>query len=498
MKNLKEYRGVMNSKLKSTSINKLLILSIIALSLISCSDLLTEEPQTFIAEDQFFSSEGDAIAATLAVYEPLQRNTLYGRLYVRDSEIMSDNAFGRASDLTNYQHTPTYGGTRWSVLYESIQRANVVIAKVPDINMNPDVKEQLVAEARFVRAWAYYILVRTFGGVPLHTTPIEDLDNLHAPRSSIDEVYDLIIEDFQVGEMHLPGSYSQQSELGRATKWAAKTFLADVYLTMERWDDARAKAKEIIDSGEFSLVRVNSSEDFAQIYGPDVVTHSEDILSIHYTRDAPGNQLLPSIHHAGAGYSSAGWNETTGEGNSWLQEWDQEDLRRNWNLYNPDTNDAAFISEQFPFPFRKFRDPNAVASNRNGNNFPIKRYPEALLIFAEATSQANGGPTMEALEAVNQVRRRAYGLDPNLSAPDVDLSSDLSAEAFRDAVIMERAKEFLLECKRWYDLVRTNTAIEVIQGMGRPIQEHHILWPIPTIEIDNNDLITQDDQNPGW
>jgi hypothetical protein len=130
---------------------------------------------------------------------------------------------------------------------------------------------------------------------------------------------------------------------------------------------------------------------------------------------------------------------------------------------------------------------------------PIMRYAEPLLIFAEATAMANGGPTSEAYEAVNMIRRRAYGQDPSVPDPGgADLPSGLSQEAFRDEVLLERGKEFIMERKRWFDLVRTGTALEIIQGLGKPITERYLKWPIAQEEIDNNGALTEADQNPGW
>jgi len=170
------------------------------------------------------------------------------------------------------------------------------------------------------------------------------------------------------------------------------------------------------------------------------------------------------------------------------------DLRPNDWLYNG-PHDEQFLDDEIPMLFKKFRDP---LPGPGGNDFPIIRYTEIVFTFAEAESQLNNGPTPEAYEAVNMIRRRAYGLDYNQPSAEADLPAGLSAQEFRDELMMERAKEFVMEGKRWYDMVRTGTAIEIMSGLGFPIQERHLLWPIPSEEIDNNDALTQEDQNPGW
>jgi len=114
---------------------------------------------------------------------------------------------------------------------------------------------------------------------------------------------------------------------------------------------------------------------------------------------------------------------------------------------------------------------------------------------------ANNGPTPEAYEALNQVRRRAYGRDINTPDPEADFAPGLNAQQFQDTVLLERAKEFVMEGKRWYDLLRTGTTLEVIRASGdgkSRIEERHLKWPIPAEEIDNNEAMGQESQNPGW
>jgi len=310
-------------------------------------------------------------------------------------------------------------------------------------------------------------------------------------------VYSQIIEDLQFSESNLPESYPS-TEIGRATKWAAKSLLADVFLTLERWNEAVNKAKEVIDSNQFSLERVSSSEDFnTKIFGIDILTHSEEIFSIKYTVNLDNDSFVRFFHRSEPGWSFGGPHVYIGVPESFILqgEWEDvnsPDLRRNNTLYSGE--ETKYLSESVPMLFKKFRGTTTNVSN----DTPILRYPEVLLIFAEAESQFNGGPTDEAYEAINKVRRRAYGKDPDISDSEADLPTGLSTEAFRDSVLMERAKELLVEGKRWFDLLRTNTALEVIQDLGFPITEKNLKWPIPQEEIDNNDALTNEDQNPGW
>ena len=485
------------------NIRRIPLIIMLASSIICCEDdFLSENPKTFLDETTVFSNEAGAISATFGVYESLRDNVYYGQRLMAVLSQHADYGLGRGSQvpLGNYQlDALNIGriGQMWAVIYASINRANIVIKNVPEVpDIEPQLADQLVAEARFLRALGYYHLVRLWGDVPLRLEP--ETVNFAIARTPTSEVYDQIIEDLQFGENNLPDSYPG-SELGRITKWAAKALLADVFLTLERWSDAKTKAEEVINSGQFSLVLVETSEDFhTKMFGPSIPTHSEEIISIKYSLEQDNDSWIRFFHKAGPGYSFGGPHAILGNLDSFIGQgvWKDEsspDLRRNAFLYSG--SDTIYLDQNIRMLFRKFRGAVPDLSN----DTPILRYAEVLLIFAEATSQANGGPNPEAYEAINQVRRRAYGRqDLNSPDPSIDLSGGMTAEEFRDAVIMERAWELLNEGKRWYDLLRTNTTLEVIQPLGLPIMERNLKWPIAQEEIDNNEALTQADQNPGW
>jgi starch-binding outer membrane protein, SusD/RagB family len=359
--------------------------------------------------------------------------------------------------------------------------------------MEEALKGQYVAEARFIRALGYFHLVRLWGPVPLRTEPVVDLNSLAAPRAPIERVYTLIVEDLQSAEANLPDRYGA-SDIGRATKWAAKTLLADVYLTREQWAEAAAKAREVMESGRFSLVPVRQADDFLQVFGPTVLESSEEIIAAKFvTGSGPQTSLVSFSHHQSAGYSTSGFRTLLGDVNSAvLAGWDSTDLRRAYNLYSASERDRQFLIAAEPELFKKYREQSA----NGGTDIHIYRYAEALLVFAEADAMASGAPTPAAYDAVNRVRRRAYGLDPD-TASSVDLAGLPLAE-FRDAVLMERAHEFTLEAKRWFDLVRTRQALAVIQALNEPITDKNLLWPIPLEELATNMALSAADQNPGW
>ena len=498
MKNLlSENYGLHLPRIKSLLITMILVL------VIGCDSILEEEPESFLSSQQVFTSEDGAVASTRGIYQSLRGFSYYDRWFTAMTLMFSDYVNGRGSQqpvgqyMLDSQNINRIGSI-WGAIYESINRANIVIKNIGDIEgIDPVVRNQLEGEARFLRALGYFNLVRLWGGVPLKLEPTSGPDDIDFPRASVDEIYSIIIEDLQFADENLPPS---PPESGRATKWAAKTLLANVFLTRERWSDAAAKAKEVIDSGEFSLETVETSEDFhINMFGPDVGVHSGEIFSIEYTQSIEAG-WLGWLHKPGIGFSSGGVFAWWGELDAFIgqDEWsteDSPDLRRNAFLYSGPF-ETSFLDEEISMLFSKFRGSPA----NEGVDMPIMRYAEVLYIFAEAESQANGGPTDEAYEAVNQVRRRAYGKDLNTPDPGgADLPGGLSAEEFRDAVILDRGKEFIAERKRWFDLLRTNTALEIIGGeLGKAIQPRHLKWPIAQEEIDNNPALSEEDQNPGW
>ncbi|MGD9555421.1 MAG: RagB/SusD family nutrient uptake outer membrane protein [Mangrovibacterium sp.] len=385
----------------------------------------------------------------------------------------------------------------YKAFYEAIRNANLVLKYVPPIEMDETVKKALLGEARFLRALSYYLLVRSWGGVPLRTEPVESVSQTSIKRATPEEVYTLVVEDLKYAETNLPNA---QQLVGRPTKWSAKTMLADVFLYTEKWQEALTKANEIITSGVYSLVPVTKASDFELIFGPTANTSSEDAFSLKYSRSNGSSSIPQQYALANSAFSSDGWGSFYGLPTfPLLRDWDHNDLRWQFNIYTSyPKKDGTIVQNPSdrPLLFGKFKDPGFAPGH--GNDFPIYRYPEVLLIFAEADNQINNGPTQLALERLNMVHRRAYGYPPAAVSPvDFTLQTAPTAQAFRDLVLRERAYEFLCEHKRWFDLIRTKTVKQVtLEAKGVVISDNFLLFPIPQQEMDNNPSIGQ--QNPGY
>lgn len=468
----------------------------------SCENLLDEEPKNFIARENYYQNEKDAEGAINGAYDAISPNYFNINVYLME-ELHGDYLNGRGGQgpisfmdqLLDFRGVD-YAASAWSAFYKAINRANAVLDNVPDIkNISENVKRRILAEAHFLRALSYFELVRNFGPVPLRLNEISDLSKIGAPREPTDKIYTQIIEDLKAAENELPENVGVNT--GRASKWAAKMLMAHVYLTLEKWDLSAEKANEVINSGLYSLVKVQTSDDFYKIFA--VQTSSEDIMSEHHSET--NQQGIPQYIHIA---NALPWNRGDGyfawlpDTNSWIgQSWDNKDLRKSFNFYKEYQNSKdewISLPSTTPILFKKFkRDPNGKGTY----SLPIYRYAETLLFYAEASCMAEGAPSVIALERLNMVKRRAYGYDPDMPSP-IDYSSGMNKEEFQKVVVQERAYEFILERRRWYDLKRTRTVKEAFAKVGKTYIDSRLLWPIPYNEINNNPALSQSDQNPGY
>lgn len=462
----------------------------------ACDDLLLEEPKT-VAVENFYNTAEEVETAVNAIYSPL-RSSRAEQIAVLDAH--TDWGYGRGSraqynDFVGLNATNiNAAGSRWDSFYLAIRNANLVVANAPNGNSigQEDINLYL-AEAKFLRALTYFDLVRNWGGVPLRTE--NNMLEIDLPRSAVQDVYGLILSDLSVAETHLPETPKHS---GRPTVYSAKTLLADVYMFLDRYEDARDKILEVIQSERFSLIPITSKQDIQwNIFGPELTSSSEEVFYFKFAREIDqGNWILWVLNHPDTGLFNFGgayahYGDAT---NPFYAEWDDDDMRKHlWDQIDFGLGPNTLVSG-------KYIDQNAISNMGAGNDLPIYRYAEVLLIFAESAVRANGVVGEEAIEALNQVKRRAYGHAPESpSAVDHQFGAN-EVEAFLDAVLQERAYEFQFEGKRWLDLKRTGRAQEfVMKNKGLTIAEAHYVWPIPIQETNFNGAIDPDtDQNPGY
>lgn len=469
------------------------------LFLFSCEGFLDEEPVSFLSEEQFYKSVGDAEAAVNAAYQPFITPQYYGQQFFAQVNLKSEYANGRGSHAAagrfelDQRNTERTGGI-WQQAYISINRANNVLERVPQIDGDQATLNRIIAEARFLRALNYFNLVRLWSGVPILTEEVGSLEGLAFPKATEAEVYNQIISDLQAAIPNLKSKSAQSapSDLFRATSGAAQTLLADVYLTNGQYNEAMSAAQQVINSGEYSL-----ESSLQSIYDANNQTSSEDVFSIKFSRQQGFGTSIPAwIHNRNAGYSNAGFRALLGVTSSFLASWDQDDLRWDLNLYNGE--DTQFLNNNEPILFKKYIDPQGLNATNHGVDYPVYRLVDAMYIYAEADLRADNVLSNESLEFINQIRRRGYGKDISIPDATVDFASGLSSDAYFDILFEERGKELLLEGKRWFDMIRFDKVEELVTSVGYTYDPKILLWPIPQEEIDNNEALSVSDQNPGY
>jgi hypothetical protein len=477
--------------------NKIFTSLFLAVMLTGCSEMLVEKPKS-LASENFYNTSAEAKAAVNAIYGPMRGDNGLSTNYPAQLEGLADygNSRGTQTPVSLYQGLDNTNinrvGVIWDNFYQSIRNANLVISNVPKGTSLTDAeKAQYVAEAKYLRSLIYFAMVRNWAGVPIRTE--ENMTVADVPRSSVEDVYKLILSDALEAEKGLPDS---PAEIGRPTIWAAKTLLSEIYLYQEQWELSSAKAKEVIDSKKYSLVAVTVSEDFQKIYGPEVVNTTEEVFYFKFSRQQ-GFGLVSYAHRKTAQFNYYGpggvyAQYTDSVSNSVIKNWDFKDLRKNHMFYNVDIGLGTTS-----LLYRKYRDP--AATGGAGNDYPWYRFADVLLFHAEADARAKGAPTAAGIESLNKVHRRAYG-KPADAVSTVDFKlADFTLKTFIDKVVEERGYETMYEGKRWNDLKRLGIAKQRILEVKKiVVADKHMLWPIPNSEILYNKAITATDQNPGY
>ncbi len=482
------------------------ILILIGLSLVftSCEDAYTEDAVAVLSPESLNSEKG-ALALLKGAYGGLQLRSYYQQDFLMQAEVRSEYMMARGSwaDVGRYDlvaRSRSRINDAWDDMFNAVNRANSVIETVPTFSISDELKTLYVAEAKALRGLHYFNIVRSWGGVPLRLVPLSNLDDIGLAKSSETEIYNQVIKDLSdaIGSNALPAKFTGGDQ-GRLGLHAAKAILAHVHLTLGNYSESATLTKEIIDSGAFQL-----ESDLATVFSPEAnATHSGELLSVVWVRDgSSGMRLLSFMHNSSLGYSSAGWRVLLGNLDAPIitSQWDDTDLRKNFTLYNT-PEELAVLSADVPMLFKKYIDRDGAGQNAHGNNQSIYRYADVLTMHAWADAMANGGPTAAAYESLNQVRRRGYGVD--ITTPDAGIDySGLTQDEFMDAVWNERAWEFVMEAKRWYDLklMPRDKAVGIINdaNLGADFTDTDWLYPIPQQEIDNNDEMTNADQNPGY
>jgi starch-binding outer membrane protein, SusD/RagB family len=515
-----------------------LALAAVVVALPACSkDFLTEVPQDFVAPETFYHNADDAMSAVNAVYasfidlqSPLSRDQYLGRNYWMISEYATEVATSRLSaanerSLPDNYH-PQFNSTHpyiqgiYEAAYAGINRANSAIAAVPSVPMDETRRNQLVAEAKFLRAQHYYYLVGLFGGVPLKVDATASIDAAPRPRNTAAEVYAQIYKDCTDAAAVLPTAWTG-SDYGRATKGAALTLLGKAALQNAGANGVAADYQRALDAFRTVLtLGYTLDPNYASLFDGTNEKSTEIIFAFQNVRvDNAGGTMTQWFTPV---VSPAVWvsqqNQFQAE-RAFYDSYNATDIRKAGTWLTSFVNAGKTItwawtsgiqaSTQYgstgPTP-RKYLDWAASSSGGEAPDVVITRYADVLLSAAEAVNEVSG-PTAEAYGWVNQVRTRAKV--PNLTA-------GLSKAAFKDSVFLERRFELAIEMHGLFDnrrnwawsKARLETSMTTISAKNAspftssttkfnaaPIPDKWKLYPIPLRACELNSALTQ---NPGW
>jgi hypothetical protein len=376
---------------------------------------------------------------------------------------------------------------RWSDGYKGIYRCNTVLDRIVAVPMDETLKKRITGEAKFLRALMYFNLVRMFGDVPLVLKEITDTNEGYTyGRAPVAEVYAQIIGDLSEAELLLPVEYSS-ANVGRATSGAAKALLGKVYLTRKLYTDAEAKLKEVVDMENLGIYALLPT--YADVFKTANKNGKESVFAVQYKKGNLGegsgfaNLYAPQVSgNAVIPFGGDGNNRPTTD----LENaYEPGDIRKDISMATGYTNEQGTRVDFYYI--KKYADLPAVKYDSE-DNWPVIRFADVLLMYAEALNET--GKITEALPFLNRVRVRA-------TLPEKEA---LTQSEMRLALEQERRVELAFEGHRWFDLVRTGRALEVLNGKAQAIglttqlTENNLIFPIPQSQIDVNPSLIK--QNP--
>lgn len=483
---------------------------ILALCLVSCKKFLNEKPSGSLTPESNVTSPAIARAFANSAYSNLttldQGSGGYGGNTAELMEFMTGKAFGNAQtesfrfyNLT-YDAQSFYIDTWWQGLYTGVANCNLALQKIADIPLEGDVKTNMLAEVHTLRALYYFYLVRMFGDVPKVTNVVSDLKDVRPSRSPVKEIYDeIIIPDLILAEA---STLPWQDNTGKVSMGAVKSLLADVYLTyagfpigggQQSYAESAKRSKEVIDNGGYSLF-----PEYTDMNNPSNKNKGEFIWQVQFAAGINDNDLtaksLPQYHDIAVYSDEFGGLVPTSQFVASYPAGDKRSGERQffYTKYpkNGSTTDTIILGGYYIY---KWFDVNAVTNTAHSDlNYTIYRLADVMLMYAEASNRAAGGPDVNAISYVNLIRARA-------TLPAI---GTMSQDDFEKEVWIQRYLELCFEGKTWFDILRTRKVRNDTNGnfddfighttvWGKTFTENQLLFPIPLREINNNPSLTQ-------
>ena len=484
-----------------------ILFALLALTVFSCSeDFVTKEYQNGVVDENFFQTAKDAEQALTAVYDIVGQKGYYRDAIFPLGESSSDNIDEQTGDngdygfhykaISDYRWVPDnpFFTARWYDSYKGIFRANILLEKLPEIEMEDELRQRYAAEAKFLRGLYYFTLIISYGDVPLVTQTLTRDEYSALPRTDQSLIYAQVEQDITEAADVLPVSYEGADQVGRATRGSALGLLSRVYLYEGKWSESAGASERVIGLNQYDLVA-----DYGSMFSGQNENSEESLFEMQSVSRAPSFWSSQSENLYSVMWSPMiGWANWYTPSVDLINAFEEDDIRRKASLLLVGANDSIDLNgdgviDPFPDPeigsntvfytdsnVRKFLPEGRPLNDANNFdiNFPIIRYAEILLNYAEALNEL--GRSADALAPLNEVRNRA-GL-PTVTATD---QSEL-----RSLIYHERRIELVFEGHRFFDLKRQNRAAEVLGPLGWRTGVHEY-FPVPQEELDLNPNLTQ-------
>lgn len=533
------------------NIKSLLLLVSFTISLAGCKKFLDTKPTDNFAPEFYYRTEAELNTALIGAYDPLSTEELYGNSVFTTLNACSDEGYYQRSAIVtgtqvyNYDFGASDIANYWRTLYQGIERANLLIANINKPEMDEAKRKEILGQALFLRAFYHFDLVKNFGDIPLKLTPTASVTEVNFPRTPAKDVYAQIIKDMTDAEAVLPTA-TTLGTASRVSKTTAQGMLARVCLyaagfpvqDATKYAEALSWASKVKASGQHSLIVTFDAAVTNSGYGQIFVNQVQDKYDIKesmWEAEFSGNRTTAYTEEGrvgntnGIAFTPATNFEDTGYCYGFIgvtkrlyDLYAANDLRRDWAISPYNYNNTTFARNYFIATAIYNRNPGKwrrslelikpKQKNYTPTNFPLLRYADVLLMLAEAENQVNG-PTAIAYDAINQVRRRGYGLPPATPNVVADLAAGMSKAQFQQAIQDERARELCFESLRRNDLIRWGIFVQTMNSVAneitttapanfvyaatgaRNVATRHLFFPIPAAEITVNKAMTQ---NPGW
>jgi len=472
----------------------------------SCDDPIDLQPISDIGAETFYQNTEQVNLAMIGAYSSLQGKQEFEWIV---TELRSDNtqlSFDNSQNanvpyrqLDRFVSNPLneFTASYWRASYKTIGLSNNVLENLGAVD-DADLALQFEGEARYLRAMSMFNLVRLYGGIFIVTETIDASQARNLERKSIEEAYTVIIDDLEFAYNNLPPNYPTSS-IGRATKWAAGIELGKALLT--QGTPASVTRAETVLREVVTLSGGRLLPSYEDVFSPNNEYNDEIFFAVRYQSGLVGlgspfaNLFAPRASENAVVFGGGEEFNVPVEGMVTLYASNDPRARVNfqtsWIDNSGNINEERFISK-YNGNFNNVDDAP--------NDWVISRYADAILLLAEAINENKGAPTPEAIGYLNEVRNRANQGDIQSSLVDTFFDFKLALEE-------ERRKEFAFENHRWFDLIRTNRAVVVMNNHFRtdfqyndpdapffatpPIQEFQTLLPIPQYEIDLNPSVAQ-------